>query len=258
MNLQLEGKRCLVTGASSGIGRGIARLLAMEGVRLAVAGRDREALEALRADLVSIGAPQVVVCAGDLSRQDSLRHVASTAIEKLGQVDMLVNNAGASRPMEMLAREPGFDEDTAWAESMALNFDSARRLAALLTPRMKLRQWGRVVNLTGAVFAVPMNAATPAKAALQSWSKALAGELAASSITVNCVAPGRISSRQIDERLYPTSESRDAYIKANIPAGYFGEPEDVANVVAFLLSPLSRYITGSTIHVDGGLFRLAP
>jgi 3-oxoacyl-[acyl-carrier protein] reductase len=102
-----------------------------------------------------------------------------------------------------------------------------------------------------------MNAASPAKAALQSWSRSLAIELAPFGVTVNCIAPGRINSVQILERLHPTEESRRRYVEENIPAGRFGEPRDIANLVAFLASPCASYITGVTIPVDGGLLRLA-
>ena len=258
MDLQLAGRRCLITGASSGIGDGVARLLAAEGVRLAIAGRNKDTLDTLRAELIGLGSPDVIVCAGDVSTADGAIDVAQSAMRGLGHVDMLVNNAGGSRPMQPVEHASPADEDAIWEESFALNFNAARRISAVLTPHMVSQRWGRVVNITGAVLAATMNAATPAKAALQSWSKSLAGQLAPAGVTVNCVAPGRINSRQIREVLHPTDASRDAYIKANIPIGYFGEPEDLACSVAFLLSPLSRYITGITIHVDGGLHRLAP
>jgi 3-oxoacyl-[acyl-carrier protein] reductase len=257
MDLQLEGRTCLVTGASSGIGRGIAYVLAAEGVRLALAGRDREALESLRDEVSQQGARDAIVCTGDISTREGAQSVARQASDAFGHVEMLVNNAGGSRPFQRTDTDIDH-EDELWDEAFALNFSAARRLSDALTPSMVARKWGRVINVTGAVFAASMNAATPAKAALQSWSKSLASELAPHGVTVNCVAPGRINSRQIAEKLHPTAESREAYIKANIPAGYFGEPQDFANVVAFLLSPLSRYVTGTTIHIDGGLYRLAP
>jgi 3-oxoacyl-[acyl-carrier protein] reductase len=253
MNLDLNGRSCLITGAGSGIGRGIARVLAREGVRLALAGRDAEALETLRGELAQQGLGEATLCLGDLSTQDGVQQVAAQARQELGRVDMLVNNAGGSRPLN----RSQVDDEDAWREAFELNFSAARRLAGMLTPDMVAAGWGRIVNVTGAVVAASINAATPAKAALQSWSKGLAAELAPRGITVNCVAPGRINSRQILETLHPTPESRQDYISRNIPIGRFGEPEEIANVVAFLLSPLCGYVTSAVIPVDGGLYRLA-
>jgi 3-oxoacyl-[acyl-carrier protein] reductase len=257
MDLKLKGRTALITGASSGIGRGIARMLAAEGVRLALAGRDSAALETLRAELAAQGC-DATVCVGDVSTKEGVEAVASKAREGLGRVDMLVNNAGGSRPLGLPEGAVDAEDEDVWDASFALNFTAARRLAKILAPDMAAAGWGRVINVTGAVIAGQINAATPAKAALQSWSKSLATQLASRGVTVNCVAPGRIHSRQIDENLHPDEASRDAYIRQNIPIGYFGEPEDFASVVTFLLSPLARYVTGTTIHIDGGLLRLAP
>lgn len=257
MDLKLNGRSCLITGATSGIGRGIARLLAGEGVRLALAGRNVSALAELRDELAAQGG-EVTVCIGDVSIKAGVEAVASKARDGLGRVEMLVNNAGGSRPLALPEGQIDVKDDEVWEASFALNFTAARTLTAILAPEMASAGWGRIINVTGAVIAGQINAATPAKAALQSWSKSLATQLAPRGVTVNCVAPGRIHSRQIDEGLHPTEASRAAYIRENIPIGYFGEPEDFANVVTFLLSPLARYVTGTSIHIDGGLSRLAP
>lgn len=256
MDLNLQGRACVITGASSGIGRGIARVLAGEGARLALAGRDADALEALRAELGKQGA-EAIICVGDLATKRGVETVAAQASAGLGHIDMLVNNAGGSRPLALAENAVDVDDEDIWDASLALNFHAARRLTGILAPKMMASGWGRIVNVTGAVVAAQMNASTPAKAALQSWSKSLATRLAPNGVTVNCVAPGRIHSRQIDEGLHPTYASRNHYIQQNIPIGYFGEPEDFANVVTFLLSPRARYVTGATIHIDGGLLRLA-
>ncbi|PIK73386.1 hypothetical protein CS379_08730 [Methylobacterium frigidaeris] len=138
-----------------------------------------------------------------------------------------------------------------------MNFLAARRLTEALAPAMLERGWGRIVNVSGAVVAKNFNAATPAKAALESWSKAAAATFASRGVTVNCVAPGRINSPQILDRLHPTEEARRAYIAQNIPAGRFGEPREAAALIAFLASEVAGYITGTTIPIDGGALRTA-
>lgn len=149
------------------------------------------------------------------------------------------------------------DDGAMWEESFRLNFISPRRLGEMLSPPMLERGWGRIINVTGAILAKAFNAGGPAKAALESWSKSAAGSFAAKGVTVNCLAPGRINTTQILERLHPTEESRRDFVARNIPAGRFGEPREAAALVAFLASDQASYITGTTIPVDGGAMRLA-
>ncbi|MEZ5854186.1 MAG: SDR family oxidoreductase [Hyphomicrobiaceae bacterium] len=252
MDLKLDGLAALITGASAGIGTGIAECLAREGARLALAGRNLGALEEMAERARKLGARDVVVLTGDISTTEGCESVAQGARDAFGgRVDILVNNAGGSRPLG-----PGQDTDAAWEESFALNFTSARRMTGLLIDPMKANGFGRVVNITGAIYGKAINAAGPAKAALLTWSRALAFEVAAKGITVNCVAPGRINSVQILERLHPSDASRQAYIKDNIPIGRFGEPAELGVLVAFLASPLAGYISGAHIPVDGGAVRM--
>jgi 3-oxoacyl-[acyl-carrier protein] reductase len=251
MDLQLNGKTCLVTGASRGIGRGTAWVLAAEGARVAVVARRENLLRELAAQIEAAGAEPPVIITEDLTGQDAAERVRDRVLAEFGGLDVLVNNAGSSRPVAWDAPEE------AWREGMTLNFDLARRLTVQFIPTMRERKWGRIINITGANEPPGVNIASVAKAALHNWAKGLSRELAADGITVNCLPPGRINSEQILNRLHPTPENRKAFIDANIPIGYFGEPEDMAYLIAFLASPLARYITGEVIHVDGGMHRFA-
>lgn len=252
MNLELKGRTALVTGASAGIGAGIAECLADEGVRLALAGRNRDTLQAVAEKLRARGAPQPVVLTGDVATEAGCTAVAEGALAAFaGQIDILVNNAGGSRPLQ------GAETEAFWEEAHALNFAAARRIATPIVPAMKAAGFGRIINVTGALTGKAINGAGPAKAALLSWSRSLAFELAPHGITVNCVAPGRIESVQIMQRLHPTEASRQAFIADNIPAGRFGKPEEFAVVVAFLASPRAGYVNGAHIPVDGGAVRIS-
>lgn len=253
MELKLEGRRCLVTGASAGIGAGIVEALAREGARVVATARRRDRIEALADSLATAGFPRPVAVTGDITDAAEVKRIAREAAAAVGPIEILVNSAGGSRPAPL-----GTGDDV-WDEAFALNFTATRRITGEVLPEMRKARWGRVINITGLMephvgggSAGPgraMNAATSAKAAVHLWSKALARDIAAEGITVNCVPPGRIESEQVS-RLFPEQERR-AFCERHVPIGYFGTPEDMAHLVAFLASPLARYITGTVIPVDG-------
>lgn len=248
MDLGLSGKHCLVTGATTGIGRAIALMLAEEGARLVVAGRNEVLLATLRDDIDARGAKVTAMILADLAKADGLARACAEA-QAAGPFDVLINNAGGSRP------KPEEADQEYWDEAFALNFTAARVLTEALVPGMLTRGAGRIVNLSGATSGKTINAALPAKAALMSWSRALAAVLAPRGLTVNCVAPGRIATPQIMNRVHPTEESRAAEIDRNIPMGRFGEPQELAALVVFLASSRASYINGTMIPVDGGATR---
>src|SRR5215813_5623784 len=191
MELLLQGKTALVTGASIGIGRGIALALAREGVRLALVAR--------RENLLAEGAPA---------------RIFKAAIDGLGAVEILINNAGGSRPFKVDATEEQ------WNEAMTLNFTRQRQLTHALLAPMMTRQWGRIINITGKSEPEGINGAFCAKAAIHAWAKGLSREVGKFGITVNSIPPGRINSEQIRRNYSP--EYRKWQADNEIPVGRYG------------------------------------
>ncbi len=247
MDLGIAGRTALVSGASSGIGRGIAIALAAEGVRVAIAARRRNLLEEVAGEIAAGGGAQPVVIECDFMQEGAPAAMARAALDHLGSVEILVNNAGGSRKF-------GLDTSEAqWNEAMTLNFTRQRQLTHQLLGQMMARNWGRIVNITGKSEPEGINGAFAAKAAMHSWAKGLSREVGKFGITVNSIPPGRIISEQILRNYTP--EYRQWQSEHEIPVGEYGQPEDIANLVCFLASPRARYITGAVIPVDGGLRR---
>jgi 3-oxoacyl-[acyl-carrier protein] reductase len=248
MDLKLIDKTALVTGASTGIGRGIALALAAEGVRVAISARRVPMLEAVAREIVDAGGKPPVIIESDLYSEDAAKRLADSAMAGLGHVDILINNAGGSRSF----KELHVDEER-WQEAMTLNFHRPRQVADALIDQMIARKWGRIINITGKSEPEHTNGAFCAKAGIHSWAKGLSRMVGPHGITVNCVPPGRIHSEQILRNYSP--EYRDWQSANEIPMGRYGEPEDMADLVTFLASPRASYITGAVIPVDGGLRR---
>jgi 3-oxoacyl-[acyl-carrier protein] reductase len=247
MDLQISGKTALVTGASSGIGRGISFALAGEGARLAITARRRDRLEEVAREIVARGGvrPEVIEC--DFMAAEAPERIAASALAALGSVEVLINNAGGSRAFKVDASE------AQWEEALTLNFTRHRQLTHRLLAQMVARRWGRIVSITGKSEPEGLNGAFCAKAAMHAWSKGLSREVGRHGITVNSIPPGRIMSEQIERNYSP--DYRKWQSEHEIPVGEYGQPEDIANLVCFLASPLARYITGTVIPVDGGLRR---
>ena len=248
MDLQLHGRTALVTGASVGIGRGIAKALAAEGVRVALSARRIEKLREVAAEIVAAGGAEPVLIEQDMYADDAARRIADAAVAGLGRVDILVNNAGGSRSFKDL-----HVSEEQWQEAITLNFHRPRQLGDALIDQMIANRWGRIINITGKSEPEHINGAFCAKAGMHSWAKGLSRMVGKHRITVNCIPPGRIHSEQIFRNYTP--EYRQWQCDNEIPAGRYGEPEDMANLVCFLSSPLASYITGTVIPVDGGLRR---
>lgn len=246
MDLQLTHKTALVTGASVGIGRAIAKSLAAEGVQLAISARRADKLDELAAEIVSAGGKKPHVITSDLYEEQASCNLAAKAVSALGRVDILINNAGGSRSFKEL-----HVSEEAWQEAITLNFHRPRQLADALIDQMIANNWGRIINITGKSEPEHINGAFCAKAGMHSWAKGLSRMVGKNGITVNCIPPGRIHSEQIFRNYTP--EYRQWQSDNEIPVGRYGEPEELANLATFLCSPLAAYITGAVIPVDGGL-----
>ncbi|MBB5685053.1 3-oxoacyl-[acyl-carrier protein] reductase [Sphingobium boeckii] len=243
MMFDLTGMTALVTGASGGIGSAVAKALAGQGARLALSGSNADKLEAFRAELG--GDHVTLVC--DLSDGAAVDGLIPRAVEALGHLDILVNNAGVTRDNLVMRMK-----DEEWDSVIRVNLEAAFRLVrAAAKPMMKAR-FGRVISITSVVGATgnPGQANYAAsKGGLTAMSKALAQELASRNITVNCVAPGFIASPMTDA----LPEAQKEALTARIPAGKLGEGSDVGAAVAYLASREAAYVTGQTVHVNGGM-----
>ena len=242
----LSGKAALVTGASGGIGGAIARALHGAGAKVLLHGTRRPALE----ELAAVLGERTFVAASDLADPAAGDALVKTAEERLGQLDILVNNAGLTRDMLALRMK---DED--WQKVIDVDLTAGFRLARAALRGMVRRRWGRIIAVTSVVGATgnPGQANyAAAKAGTVGMSKALAAEVAQRGITVNCVAPGFIATAMTDV-LTPEQKER---IAQSIPMGRIGAPEEVAAAVLFLASDEARYITGHSLHVNGGLAML--
>ena len=247
MDLGIKGKTALVTGASSGIGRGIAIALGREGVQVAITARRRDLLQETAKEISNVGGMSPIIIECDLLQEGAVGKIADTALKELKSVAILINNAGGSRSFNLDTTEEQ------WEEALTLNFTRQRQLARSLLNSMIDAKWGRIINITGKSEPDGINGAFCAKAAMHSWAKGMSREVGKHGITVNCIPPGRINSEQILRNYSP--EYREWQSENEIPVGEYGQPEDIANLVCYLVSPLARYITGTVIPVDGGLRR---
>ena len=265
MDLQLKGKRALITGSSSGLGAAIAEALAGEGVAVVIHGRDRSKTEAIANQIRETGAAVAVAC-GDLTDDTQADAVADSALEAFGGIDILVNSAGGV----VRSDNPQWEDVTPgeWLKSFNLNVVSIMRMAQKLAPGMRERHWGRIINISsisGSLYRGLLHDYGAAKAAVDHYTGNLSKSLAPYGITVNGVAPGTILTPQSlrwietlrkqhgwtdelaeNERIYTSEFSPQ-------PVPRLGRPAEIAAAVAFLASPLSAYTTGTTLRIDGGV-----
>ena len=246
----LTGMTALVTGASGGIGSEIARALASQGARLALSGSNPDKLRAFREELNAATGLDHVEITCDLSNTEQVEHLIPATLDTLGKLDILVNNAGITRDSLAMRMK---DED--WDAVIRINLEAAFRLMrAACKPMMKAR-FGRIITVTSVVGAIgnpgQVNYAA-AKGGLTAMTKSLAQELATRGITANCVAPGFIRTAMTEL----LSDAQKDALNARIPMGRMGEGTEIGAAVAYLASTEASYITGQTLHVNGGMAML--
>ncbi len=242
----LTGKNALITGASGGIGGDIARALYDAGATVALSGTRVEPLQALASDLGERA--HVLPC--NLSDPEAVAALPKQAIEAMGSVDILVNNAGITRDNLFMRMS-----DDEWQSVIDVNMTATMKLCKGVIRGMMKARWGRIVNISSIVGATGNPGQTnyaASKAGMVGFSKALAHEVATRGITVNAVAPGFITTAMTEK----LTEEQRAGLLQQVPAGRMGEPSEVAAAVLYLASPEAGYVTGSTLHVNGGMAML--
>jgi NAD(P)-dependent dehydrogenase (short-subunit alcohol dehydrogenase family) len=266
MDLKLEGRVALITGSSKGIGEGVARGLAREGAVVIVHGRNKARTEEVAHDIVAKGGRAHAV-AGDLTKEEDVRHLVDEAQAFIRPVGILVNNAGGSgEPEDWVSTR-----HETWAAAYDRNVLAAVRVTARLLPQMRDAKWGRVVNISSLAALMPP-AKRPdygaAKAAMIAMTASLAKAVAADGITANTVSPGTIHSVSLDAAFRraalsrglaadaPWTEVEQAVLPtfAQVPIGRVGTLEEIADAIAFLVSPRASYITGANLRLDGGMW----
>ena len=262
MDLGLKGKVALITGASQGIGKAIALTLAEEGCNLAICARRKEALDSSAKEIRTKGV-EVLAIQSDVTKPEDNKNFVSQAAKKFGRIDILVNNAGhgnASDPMEL--------PEEVFRHHMDLMLFGPIQLCREVVPYMRKQGWGRIINISSIFGKQPGNQLDydSIKASLQMVTKDLSNHLAKDNILVNAVCPGPIRTPlwegpgALAERLgqqlgMSAPEVMKWFAQQNIPLGHHGDPEDIANIVAFLASDKAKFITGQAINVDGGMVK---
>ncbi len=239
----LSGKCALVTGATGGIGGAIARAMHAQGATVGISGRNEAKLAELATELKD----RVHVLPADLGAEGGVDALVKAAEAAMGQIDILVNNAGLTRDNLSLRMKP-----EEWDEVIAVNMTATFRLAQAVQRGMMKRRNGRIINVASVVGVMGNPGQcnyVASKAGMIGWSKAMAQEIASRNITINCIAPGFIATAMTDA----LNDDQKATINAKIPMGRMGSSEDIASAAVFLASDEAAYVTGQTIHVNGGM-----
>lgn len=262
MDLQLKGKVAIVGGASQGIGFGVAQELAREGVQVVITARREPALIEAASRIRAETGGEVLPVQADVRRSEDCQRVVERTLAAYGGIDILVNNDGAPP----IGKIEDFD-DAAWQKAVEQNLYSVIRMVRHCVPHMKARGYGRIVNVTSVSTRQPLaglGLSVATWAGVIAYAKTLSLELGPAGITVNTILPGRVDTGRLEivTRKRAAQEGRDpdqamAEVLHEVPVGRLGTPEDVAGMIALLVSPRGSFITGTAIQVDGGLQRAA-
>ncbi len=261
MDLGIEGRVAIVGGSSKGMGKATALALAREGAKVAICARGGKELKRAAAEIIeATGNDQVLAIVADLSKLEDIQRLVDVTVHQWSQVDIVVNNVGGPPPG--LATEM---TDENWHTGMELSFYSMVRLSHLVVPMMRQRKWGRIVNILSMSIKEPednLAISTVARTAVAAYAKILAIEVARDGITVNNALPGSIETErlQVVAEMQARFHQRDPAQgmeerRSHIAAGRFGRPEEMADLVSFLVSERASFITGTSVLLDGGQIR---
>jgi 3-oxoacyl-[acyl-carrier protein] reductase len=258
MDLGLAGKVALVTAASAGLGLATAETLGREGARVAICAREPRALEAAAARLRSTGASEVASFVCDLTQAAQIESMVAAVVARFGTVHVLVNNAGGPRPGTF-----GDLADADWQRAFELTLMSAVRTTRAVLPCMRRQRWGRIVNVSSYSVKQPIPdimLSNSLRLGVAGWAKTLAAEVARDNVLINTVAPGWTRTERVTQMLAAraaadgvTPAAAEARIVAGVPLGRLGEPQEIADAIAFLASERASFVTGTLLAVDGGI-----
>ncbi len=260
MDLGLKGRVALVAAASQGLGRAIATRLAQEGMKLAICARHEEPLKKSAEEIQRATRAEVLAVPADVTRSADIQRLVQKTVERFDSLDVLVTNAGGPPPGKFLDLK-----DSAWEQAFQLTLMSAVRLCREAIPHMQKQGWGRIIHVTSVSVKQPLEnllLSNSLRLAVIGLSKTLAQELAPFGITVNAVCPGPMATQRLEQLIATQAqhqgisleEAKRSWTK-EIPLGRLGQPEELADLVAFLASENARFITGTAIQVDGGMVK---
>jgi 3-oxoacyl-[acyl-carrier protein] reductase len=260
VDYEIKGKVAIVTGASAGMGKAAALALAKQGVNLVLIARNASRLEDAKTEIAQKTGVDVIALGGSVTEPDLAQKAVSIALARWQTIDILINNAGGPPSGSFLQHD-----DSAWDAALDQNLKSTIRFTRAVAPHMMEKNWGRIISITSTLAKEPsanMVLSATARAGVSAFSKAISFELAPHGITVNTLCPGGVLTDRLQSLVSSSAQKQNktftevlAQSQSGIPLGRFATPEEFADVMVFLASERGRYLTGTTMMVDGGLTR---